>query len=1074
MQNKNSHKRSVKALTLFLFLGMLAVFSLVQAQSADIRSRMAVPERIMANKLDAPIILEDGTGRAKLDEALNSAAGLQQVFIRLNEPAVGELISEDALGLPGTNAQMRVANQQDDLWEKVIALDGNATLRGRVKNTLNGIFVEVDSDVLSTLAADPAVYSINLVQDYDLYLSDTVPYIGASAVQDLGFDGSGVTVAVLDSGVDYTHANLGGGGTLADYEAAYGTSTTDPANTTNDGLFPTAKVIAGYDFVGEMWPTFGPEMPDEDPIDFEGHGTHVADIIGGLGGVAPGVNLVAVKVCSAIAPNCSGIALIQGMDFAVDPNGDGDFSDAVDVINMSLGGDYGTAFDDDLSAAVDAASNLGVLTVSSAGNCSNKPFCTGTPSSAPTALAVAQTAVPSAAQEVMEIVAPEVIAGDYFPAFQAWSAPVTEIIEAPVIYGDGNNGNLDGCALFTEDLSGKIVLVDRGGCFFSTKIQNVEAAGGLVGIIGLVAPGDPFSGGFGEGDPPQIPGFMITQYDAELIKIAILTGNEVIARFDPARSISLAGTIVGSSARGPAMGSNLLKPEIGAPGASVSAEVGTGTGETPFGGTSGASPMVAGSAALLMQAYPERSWAEIKAVLVNTAENEIYTTNAEVFGGELLPVTRIGGGEVRVDQALNSDVAMWVDETLSSAISFGFNDVSKSKLKLTQRIRVRNYTGERLTYTINADHRDATKWESLFVKIEAPDEITIKPYSDRTFVVRVTVIGNALPQWTMNAGVNGDDPTRLDDMEFSGYITLSETYPSEGDGQIHLPWHILPRKAGHIIVKNETVEINRQYEDVPAGRTVVVNRGRSLTNVSAFTLLAISEDIPEGGPGEQSPTPDIRYFGYRTTAVPAGFCGTEDSFTMEFAINTWERQTNLVPTSFQISIDTDLDGTVDYFVYNLDLDFVLSNSFGGRSVVWVEDAATGSANAFFFADHITNSSNTIMTICGDQLGMNAGNLLQPMSIQVEAIDFYYSGPGDILDPMVIAPLGEQYVGLFAHRGDNIAIGNEFELYPGLREYIYMLDFGQTTNDSDLGLLIMTNTGSQYNTEARIILPTSPE
>ena len=68
-----------------------------------------------------------------------------------------------------------------------------------------------------------AVTGKQRVRDYQMDLSETVPYIGAKLVQDLGVDGSGVKVAILDSGVDYTHAALGGGGTLADYEAAWGT-----------------------------------------------------------------------------------------------------------------------------------------------------------------------------------------------------------------------------------------------------------------------------------------------------------------------------------------------------------------------------------------------------------------------------------------------------------------------------------------------------------------------------------------------------------------------------------------------------------------------------------------------------------------------------------------------------------------------------------------------------------------------------------------------------------------------------------------------------------------------------------
>ena len=92
--------------------------------------------------------------------------------------------------------------------------------------------------------------------------------------------------------------------------------------------------------------------PIPDPIDFEGHGTHVSDIIAGQStdgahkGVAPDAKIVAVKVCSSVSTACSGLALLQGMEFALDPNGDGSMADAVDVINMSLGSNYGQKEDE--------------------------------------------------------------------------------------------------------------------------------------------------------------------------------------------------------------------------------------------------------------------------------------------------------------------------------------------------------------------------------------------------------------------------------------------------------------------------------------------------------------------------------------------------------------------------------------------------------------------------------------------------------------------------------------------------------------------------------------------------------
>ena len=317
--------------------------------------------------------------------------------------------------------------------------------------------------------------SIRLVRDFEVDLSETVPYIGATEVHDLGFDGTGVTVAVLDSGIDYMHAEFGGSGDRGRLRRQR------PVHHRGRAPSPRRRSSAATtSWAATGTAPAGPaESPDPDPLDDGpggGHGTHVADIIGGLSGVAPGVSLYAVKVCSSVSTACSGIALIEGMDFALDPNGDGSVADHVDVINMSLGSDYGTARDDDLSQAVEHATAVGTLTVASAGNGADKPYVVGTPSVAPTALSVAQTAVPSAIQVLMEVTAPAGIADLYAAVFQPWSAPLTTMLEGYVQYGDGAGGHLNGCStdptgnstdpadapFAPGSLTGKIVLVDRG------------------------------------------------------------------------------------------------------------------------------------------------------------------------------------------------------------------------------------------------------------------------------------------------------------------------------------------------------------------------------------------------------------------------------------------------------------------------------------------------------------------------------------------------------------------------------------------------------------------------------------
>ncbi len=591
--------------------------------AARVTAQRTLPANVAALKLDQPIAVDGTVAETKMATVLRQAEGRVSVVVQFSAPSLierqaAEGISGAALGAAA--AVNAAEAQQAQLVASAQALDAQPVVLGSAQKALNALMLEVDADAIAELAADPLVRSIRPVVDYQLDLAGTVPYVGATAVQNTGYDGKGVRVAVLDSGIDYTHANLGGPGTVEAYAAAYGTAGDDPLNTTRDGLFPTAKVVEGYDFVGEAWPN-GALAPDEDPIDAEGHGTHVADILAGVNGVAPGTSLYALKVCSAVDTECSGVALLQAMDYVVDPNGDFDTSDHLDIVNMSLGQPYGQAYDEDLSQAVENAAKVGVLTVASAGNSGDRPFVVGSPSAAPSALSVAETEIPSAMLSMIDILTPAAIGGSIGGRYQPFSAPLADVIEGPLQYGNAAGGNLLACGPYPPDsLDGKILLADYGICALSIKVSNAAAAGAAAVIVGLVAPGDPRVFGYG-GGTPSVPGFNISQADANTLRSGLAAG--VTLRIDPAQQEPLVQHVVGSSSRGPTMLTHIIKPEISAPGASVSAIAGSGTGVVAFGGTSGAAPMVAGAAALLKQAYPGRTAAEIKAVLVNTGETEI-------------------------------------------------------------------------------------------------------------------------------------------------------------------------------------------------------------------------------------------------------------------------------------------------------------------------------------------------------------------------------------------------------------------------------------------------------------------
>ena len=546
------------------------------------------------------------------------------------------------------------------------------------------------------------------------------------------------------------------------YEAAYGTGPTDPKNTTTDGLFPTARVVGGWDFVGESWPGTDPdnpeaENPDPDPIDFEGHGTHVADIIGGTKGVAPKVRLYALKVCSAVATSCSGVGLLQAVDWAVDPNQNGSTKDHLDILNMSLGSDYSSPYIDDLSFAVDQATRVGVMTVAAAGNGGDKPYIAGTPAGARTALSVAQTNVPSALAFPLVVDSPPAIAGSYTNTATLDFAPLGSGFSGDIAYvGRGcPAGSVDGqpgADTYLDDPTGKVALIDRGACNVSLKVDRAAKAGATAVLIGLVAPGDAASFSLGGGDT-FVPSLVITQD----LSLAIQDNLPVHVSVSDAVSIPLKGGVVGSSSRGPAIDTNVIKPEIGAPGASVSAVVGSGAGSEAFGGTSGATPMVTGAAALLFDAYPHRTVGEIKSLLMNTAETKIYNNLANT-PGYLAPITRIGGGEVRVDRALKSPAAAWDRSAHSGDLSFGFVDVTKQLTTLSKWVRIRNYSNRTLRYAITPKFRYANDRTNGAVKITAPTRVTIAPHSQRTFKVTVRINGPKLRDWALDSGARRSTP----------------------------------------------------------------------------------------------------------------------------------------------------------------------------------------------------------------------------------------------------------------------------------------------------------------------------
>lgn len=1267
-------RKHIGSLLVLAFIASLIVSGAGAPALAQTTTR-PLPASITDNRLESPLTATQAD--ATLNPVLADATGRKQVVINMTVGPVSNVIGRAAQ----TNRGAGVANQQDRVIQQIQALDPSATVLARLKIALNAIVMDVDGTLLDAIAQNAEISRINPVVNYERDLSDTVPYIGATpAVQATGFEGEDVRVAVLDSGVDYMHAKMGGPGTEALYALAYcgdAAATIDPTTCTtanepaNPTFFPNDKVVGGYDFVGEVWPN-GPLAPDPNPLDFEGHGTHVADIIAGRpfpdpararvravhaspdapavdilvngvpaftnvpfqavsdyatlppgtynlqvvptgttspvvidadvtleagkdytvaatdllanitplvlvddnsapaagnahvrfvhaspdapavdiavaggpvlfgdyeftefspytpvpagtydlevrlagsttvalplpgitleagkvytafamglvgnstltavlsvdnatagGGVAPKAEILAVKVCSAVSSSCSGIALLQGMDFAADPNGDGDTSDRVQIINMSLGANYGQNYFDDLSVAVDNLTSLGILTVASAGNSADKPYIVGTPSAARTALSVAQTAVPSSLLPILQVTAPASIAGGYPAVFQPWSVLPSSTISAPVQYGDGAGGNLLGCDPFTPgSLNGLIVLVDRGVCSFSIKIANIDAAGGLVGIIGLVAPGEPFEGGFGGGEV-TIPGFMISQAISNLIKSNLSAG--VSMSIDPTTWSPLVGTMTGSSSRGPAAGQmfygnrtmfgQIIKPEIGAPGASISAVAGSGVGIEPFGGTSGAAPVVSGAAALLMNATNwQLSPLELKARLMNTGETMIYNTPAAIGGG-LAPITRIGGGEVRVDRAIAAQASAWESVSRGGAISFGFIDAFRPEITLRRTIVVRNYGSRAITYNIAPSFRYENDAANGAVTPEVRSSLTVPARSERSFPLTLRINSAQLRAWALNSGAQGANGDLLTSFEYDGYLNLLDASGNSANN-LSLPWHVLPRLAGNV-ASPASARVDRPL--------TLTNRGVGPADLSVYSLIGTSPVEAQPGAGTEGEIIDLRNVGYATYPVPAGFCSDDPGYLLEFVVNNARRQSHAnLPGIVIISLDTDRDGTFDFEVFTFDLGFPAISD--GRNLAWVSNLRTGASTAFFFTNHSLESATFTMTLCDVQLADLArpaglgGPLAppafgQPVDAIVETLNLNSGQITDSIKDITFAPGGERYLASVSTGG--IGFGT---IEGNSTAELVITDTGSRTNTTESGVLVVTGNGPDGN-EVRAI------
>ena len=564
--------------------------------------------------------------------------GVQQIEPQTAPPVVhgGEIIDESptmwfvelasAPAVDGTPPGL-LKKEQDDFRKAAGKAGLKYSERFAFDTLWNGLSIRIapgELDKLARISGVKALYPVVEVlapepsggENLDLYTA--LAMTGADIAQsELGYTGAGVKVAVMDTGIDYDHPDLGG---------CFGEG---------------CRVAYGYDLVGDDFnadstsPSYNPiPVPDDDPDDCQGHGTHVAGIVGadgGVTGVAPGVTFGAYRVFGCEGSTFSDI-MIEAMEMAL--------ADDMDILNMSIGSafqwpQYPTA------EASDRLVNAGMVVVASIGNSGRwGTYAAGAPG-------VGKKVIGTASFDNSHTLLPYFEVNDqhigYVPMTYAGPTPTSGTEEIVYIGLACNGYALEG------DPAGKVALIMRGDCSFYDKASNAIAAGATGVVVHNHSPGV-FNGTLGEPIDGVTPVVGISLEDGEFIR-AQATPTYMTWTDQEDVFLSPTGGLISSFSSYGLAPDLSVKPDIGAPGGNIYSTIPLEQGGYGIkGGTSMASPHVAGAAALLLEAKPKTPSQAMRDILQNSADPKPWSLNPG------LPfydhVHRQGAGMVDIDDAI--------------------------------------------------------------------------------------------------------------------------------------------------------------------------------------------------------------------------------------------------------------------------------------------------------------------------------------------------------------------------------------------------------------------------------------
>lgn len=1002
------------------------------------------------------------------------SAAPARVIVQFNEAAVSRMRARFSLQT-ASRGEMR-SHRDSILAAKQPRLAAIARLGGQVHNTLefaiNGAVVTIPGNRIADVAKLAGVKSVRLAGVYKM--SDAAPptvgqLIGTAQANAGGNTGTGVAIAYIDSGIDYMHASFGGPGTVAAYAAAVaGAGPTIIGDT--PGYFPNGpQVKGGYDWLGETWnnTTNLVVTPDPDPIDNKqlasdaaGHGTLGASAAAGRAvpagslqaGSAPGAMLLAYRGCSRLSSSCEGSALLNSIDSVIKyaagfPNdGQPGANNPVlpagtrFVINMSLGSDGANPQPDDLSEASRNAVRAGITVVAAAGNAGNIPFITGTPAAAEMVISVAASQPATLTGPSLTIGAPlnstfPMIVGNFgIPLGSPLTAPLGLAGPNQAFNANANpacSGSLSGSANpgpaspAIPSLAGMIGISDRGTCGFNEKALNTQRAGAAVSVIvNNVANAAPLGMGAGPAAVnTTIPSYSLGTAEGLLVKNALVANPGLQGTVSPlsdaanaAAGINLVDLIADFSSRGPGQNNSSLKPEITAPGVNIfMATLGTGNRGGAASGTSFATPLTSGAAALVLSANPSFTPWQVKAALMNTANTNVFATKT-AGGNTLAPIARMGAGRLQADRAATTttlafdsqDIDINAGTYYNAGVSFGAQAFTAAgATSVARSITVQNLGASARTYAIAVAPRFADDAAKGVVFAASTNSLTVPGNSTGSFNLVATATGSAMPASRLNLSDACSNlagcVNKFTDLERDGLVTINGGTATD---LVTVPYLMYPRKAS-------LVSASRLGSSVIAS-----NSGAGATSVDVFNLVGPRDPQDQPAPvfGSEVLPVDIKAVGIRYTAnafaAPAGLANGD---LAEIAISLWNPLDTLRQAVFNVDIDVDGDGVADYTVQNL-------QTSNNTSAVFVRPVSTGvPGNAFFLTTGASNSSKFVLPFFSAAAGFNANTRI---GIRVRSTNF---AGGPTLD---LAPDGGGFIYLKPNQLVNNPAARSFSLAAG--------------------------------------------